>query len=222
MTAKTAEKSKAEDNKAMTSVQERIKARLAKIGETTQQITGQNISTKGKMFRLPDGKTSPGPLNCVIVDYLNKNMYYKEAYVEGEFAEPDCYAIGREIKDMHPSTKVENPVSEFCVDCEKNQFGSKGRGKACANNVMLAVLPEDFNDDSELYTLKVSATGLKHWSRYVRDLSGQGVDPIQVVTSISFDADTSYPSLRFKELGGNAKLEDTTTFIAKADALLTD
>lgn len=203
------------------SVQKRIADRLAKINETTQQVSGQNISTKGKVFRLPDGKTSPGPLNCIIVDYVNKNMYYKEAYVEGEFTEPDCFAVGREIKNMLPSATVEDPQNEICDTCDHNQFGSKGRGKACANNVLLAVLPEDFTEDSELYTLKVSATGLKHWTKYVRDLSNAGVDPIQVTTSISMDEGLAYPSLRFKDIGGNDLLDKVGSFIPKADTLLT-
>jgi hypothetical protein len=216
-----ATKAKETQSTELESVQERIRSRLANINETTQAVTGQNISTKGKTFRLPDGKTSPGPLNCVIVDYINKNMYYKESYVEGEFSEPDCYAVGREIKSMVPSAAVENPVNEICDTCPNNQFGSRGRGKACANNVLLAVLPEDFNEDSELYTLKVSATALKSWTSYVRSLSSMGVDPIQVVTSISMDPDLAYPSLRFKELGGNDKVESINPFLVKADALLT-
>jgi len=218
--AKTATAKQEETGTDLQSVQERIRNRLAKINETTQQISGQNISTKGKVFRLPDGKTSQGPLNCIIVDYVNKNMYYKEAYVEGEFAEPDCYAVGREIKLLRPSENAQDPQNEVCEDCPHNQFGSKGRGKACANNVLLAILPEDFTEDSEIYTLKVSATGLKHWTKYVRDLSNADVDPIQVVTSISMDPDLAYPSLRFKQLGGNKLFDEIGGFISKADTLL--
>ena len=210
-----------QDKQELESVQERIRNRLANINETTQQVTGQNISTKGKIFRLPDGKTSPGPLNCIIVDYINKNIFFKEAYVEGEYSEPDCFAVGREIKSMRPPQSVENPVSELCDICPNNEFGSKGRGKACSNNVLLAVLPEDFAEDSELYTLKVSATALKHWTKYVRELSNMNVDPIQVVTSITMDEDLAYPSLRFKHIGGNEKLDDVSPFLPKADALLT-
>ena len=213
---KAAEKQSTE----LESVQERIRNRLANINNTTQQVTGQNISTKGKVFRLPDGKTSQGPLNCVVVDYINKNMYYNEQYVEGEYAEPDCVAVGREVKTMQPAETVENPVSELCDSCPKNQFGSKGRGKACSNNVVLAILPEDFTDDSELFTLKVSATALKHWTKYVRGLANQGLDPAQVVTSISMDEDLAYPSLRFKSIGGNEQLDAIGKFFPQADALL--
>jgi hypothetical protein len=212
---------KKQASKEMESVQERIRSRLANINETTQQVTGQNISTKGKTFRLPDGRTSPGPLNCIVVDYINKNLYFKEAYVEGEFSEPDCWAVGREIKSMLPASTVENQEHTDCISCPQNQFGSKGRGKACSNAVVLAVLPDDFTEESELFTIKVSATALKHWTKYVRELSSIGMDPIQVVTSLSFDADLAYPSLRFKQIGGNERLEDINPYLLQADALLT-
>jgi hypothetical protein len=219
--ATAAKTKKTETSTELESVQERIRNRLATINETTQAVTGQNISTKGKTFRLPDGKTSPGPLNCIIVDYINKNMYYKEAYVEGEFAEPDCFAIGRKIKDMVPSASSKDQQNADCDTCKHNEFGSKGRGKACANNIMLAVLPEDFDEDSELYTLKVSATALTYWTKYVRSLSAAGVDPLQVVTSISMEESLAYPSLRFKHIGGNEQVDKAGAFLAKAEALLT-
>lgn len=203
------------------SVQERIKSRLANINNTTQQPSGQNISVKGKVFRLPDGKTSPGPLNCIIVDYVNMNSYYEQGYVEGEFSPPDCTATGRDLKDMAPSSAVEKPINGDCFSCDFNKFESKGRGKMCSNSVLLAILPEDFTSESELYTIKASATALKAWAGYVRLLSGSGVDPIQVVTSLNFEDGLSYPSLRFKQLGGNEKLDDISPFLAKADMLLT-
>jgi hypothetical protein len=205
----------------MQSVQERIANRLASINDTTQQASGSNISVKGRIFRLPDGKTSPGPLNCIVVDYVNKNMYYEDDYVEGEFSPPDCFAIGRIIKEMKPHESVEKPINEQCVDCEFNQFGSKGRGKRCGNNIMLAILPEDFTDDSELFTLKVSATALQPWTKYVRELEANGVDPVQVVTSLTFEEGLSYPSVRFKHIGGNDLLDNIGSFLPKADVLLT-
>jgi len=214
-------KQQAETGTEVMSVQERIKSRLANIDATTQQPSGQNISVKGKIFRLPDGKTSPGPLNCIIVDYINMYAYYEQGYVEGEFSPPDCTAIGREIKLMKPASTVEKPVNPDCESCNFNKFESRGRGKACSNNILLAVLPEDFTIDSELYTLKISATALKPWANYVRELSAMAVDPVQVVTSLSFEESLSYPSVRFKQVGGNERLEDISPFLTKADMLLT-
>jgi len=211
-------KAKAKESNALTSVQQRIQSRLAKINETTAAPSGQNISVKGSMFKLPNGQTSPGPLNCIILDYCNKNMFYTKPYQEGDFEEPECYAVGREIKTMAPT--IEDPVSATCDTCPNNKFGSKGRGKACSNNVLLAILPEDFTEDSDVFTIKASATAIKSWTNYVRELSSVNVDPIQVVTSLSFETGLAYPSLRFKQIGSNKKLEEVNQFLQRAETLL--
>jgi len=204
----------------LSAVEQRIKDRLANVENSTQQSTGNNISVKGSTFRLPSGATSQGPLNCIVLDYVNKNMHYPDTYVEGEFSEPTCYAIGRNIKDMVPSEAITAPINSHCHDCELNQFGSKGRGKACSNNVLLAVLPDDFTEDSEVLTIKVAAKGLKGWANYVRELKALNVDPAQVVTSLSFAPGLAYPCLTFKHIGGNERLDEVGPFLVKADLLL--
>jgi len=206
----------------LTAVEQRIKDRLANVDNSTQQAAGQAISLKGSTFKLPSGATSQGPLNCIVLDYINKNMYYPGAYVEGEFSAAECSAIHRNIGDMAPSDKIENPVSPKCKDCGNNAFGSKGRGKACSNNVILAVLPEDFTKESDVLTVKIASTGLKAWSNYVRELSSMGVDPAQVITSLSFVSGLSYPCLLFKHAGGNERLDEVGSFLPQADALLNE
>ena len=206
----------------LTSVQARIQKRLENINESTQQAAGNNISVKGQIFKLPDGKTSPGPLNCYIIDYINKNMYYPDTYVEGEFSEPICWAVHRIIKRMVPSKQGSAIQHTDCPTCEQNKFGSKGRGKACSNNVLLAILPVDFDpEEDEVLTIKVSATALKGWSNYVRDLQSMGKDPVEVVTSLTFKKGLSYPSLVFAQAGLNAKLSSIEPFMSQAEMLLT-
>lgn len=205
---------------AVISIKDRIASRLAKVNESTAAPASSKISVKGSVFTLPDGKSSKGPLNCVVVDYINSNIFYEGAYVEGQFSQPTCNAIGSEIKLMAPAESVENKQSDTCATCPQNEFGSKGRGKACQNGVVLAILAEDFDDDSEVYTIRVSATGLKDWGKYVRELSELGVDPIQVITSLTFKEGLSYPSLKFRQLTGNDRLDEIDKFIPAADTLL--
>lgn len=202
------------------SVEERIKTRMANINKSTQQAGGVNISLKGRIFKLPDGKTSPGPLNCIIIDYINKNMYYPETYVEGEFSEPICQAVHRNLEDMEPRDTVQDKQSPTCKGCHQNVFGSKGRGKACSNNVLLAILPEKFSNESELYTVKVSATGLTGWANFIHELETENKDPAQVITSLSFKKGVSFPTLEFKYVGGNPDITGISPFMAQADSLL--
>lgn len=208
--------------KELTAVEQRIKNRLANVDKSTQQPGGQNISVKGSTFKLPSGATSQGPLNCVILDYTNKNMHYPDDYVEGEFTEPTCWATNSVLKDMAPPEAVAKPINATCPDCPYNQFGSKGRGKMCSNNVVLAVLPDDFTDESDVLTIRVAATGIQGWSKYVRELSAMSVDPVQAVTSISFKPGLAYPCLQFKHIGGNERLSDIGPFMPQADALLSE
>jgi len=219
MTATKQDKSAA---KELTAVEQRIKDRLANVDKSTQQPGGQKISLKGSTFKLPSGATSQGPLNCIILDYTNKNTYYPDTYVEGEFTEPTCWATNHTLNDMAPPEAVKKPIHSNCKDCDYNEFGSKGRGKKCSNNVILAVLPDDFDDDSDVLTISVAATGIQGWSRYVRELSAIGVDPVQAVTSLSFVPGIAYPQLAFKHIGGNTRLGDIGPFLPKADALLSE
>ena len=205
----------------LTSVQARIQKRLENINESTQQAAGNNISVKGQVFKLPDGKTSPGPLNGYIIDYINKNMFYPDQYVEGEFSEPICWAIHRNIKMMKPSDKGTQIQNEDCPSCPQNKLGSKGRGKACSNNVVLAIHTVDVKPEDEVLTIKVSATGLKGWANYVRELEAIGKDPVEVVTSLSFKSGLSYQSLIFSQAGLNKQLSTIEPFISQAEMLLT-
>lgn len=205
---------------AVVSIQDRIKQRLAKVNQTTAQPGSKRISVKGSKFRLPDGTTSDGPLNCVIVDYTNSNVWYEADWVEGTVTPPDCFSIGKIIDELSPHPSVEKPVNADCATCPKNQYGSRGRGKECDNTVLLAILPEGFTEESEVLTIKVAPKGLKDWGQYVRTLQQQGVDPVQVITSISFVPGMSYPQLKFRALGGNDMLEEVGKFMASADALL--
>ena len=202
------------------SIQDRIKQRLARVNETTAEATGNNISLKGSMFRLPSGATSQGPLECIIIDYGNQNAYYPNAYVEGEFSPPSCSAIGRIPSEMAPKASVEKPESAKCEGCPHNEWGSKGRGKACSNSILLAILPSDFTSESDVLAVKVAAKGLTRWSNYVRELEMSGQDPANVITELSFMPGLSYPSLVFKNIGPSGRMDDIGPFLSQSDLLL--
>lgn len=201
-------------------VQERIANRIANINTNTPQVANRNISVKGSKFRIPEGPVSDGPLNCIILDYVNVNAYYKEDYVEGVVVPPDCWATNRTIADMAPPEEVKEPIHENCADCPYNEFESKGRGKMCNNGVSLAIIPTEFKEGDDVYTIKIAAKGLKRWGEYVRELGAKKVDPLQVETSISFLEGVSYPSLKFRTLGPNPKLEECGPLLAKAETML--
>lgn len=185
----------------LTSVESAIAKRIANVAQTTEAPTNKRISTKGGVFTLPGGETNKGPIHAVIVDSIRQNNYYKAAYNPNESAPPECYSIGRNIDEMKPSPNASDPQFDgLCKDCPNNQFGSAtngGKGKACTNNLNLALLPEDFDSNSDLLSIRVAPTGLTSWNKHVRTLAGKGLDPIQVITEINFNPDVSYPTLVF-------------------------
>lgn len=215
------QKPESTDTQMTLSIEERIANRIANINTNTPSSGSLRISVKGSKFRIPDGPTSDGPLNTVVLDYTNSNAYYKDAFSEGEISKPDCWAIGKNIAEMKPHTDVTKPINDNCASCEFNQFGSSGRGKRCGNAVNLAVIPVGFEPDADMYTLKVAAKGLKAWGNYVRELGIQGMDPLQVETSIAFVEGQSYPQLKFRALGPNKQLKECGELLAKAETILT-
>lgn len=206
---------------AMQDINARIAAQLAVQRQSVAAPSGNNISVKGKVFTLPDGKSSNGPLQVVILDHRNVNTHYNGAYNPAQITPPDCYAIGSIIADMSAAADVEKPYGENCADCEKNQWGSgAGKGKACTNTVRLAVVPIDADSDAEPMTIKVSPSGLTSWTRLNAELDGSGLLPIQVTVEVSFDPNESYPKLVLKATGQHDNTEMFWALREKAQALL--
>ena len=193
---------KSQDSTDLVSIQDEIKQQLANVDKTTNAPRSARISVKGGVFTLPGGETNAGPIHAVVVDSIRQNNYYKSAYNPNEMAPPECYAIGKNIDELRPSPNCSEPQFDgLCKDCPMNQFGSAmngGRGKACTNNLNLALLPKDFTKDSELLMLRVMPTALNSWDTMVRDLAAnKGMVPIQTITSIGFKPGVAYPTLTF-------------------------
>jgi len=152
-----------------------------------------------KTFKLPDGAVSPGPIRGVIVDFTSANMFYDRPYKEGEVVPPACFAIGEEPEALVPSNNSPDKQSDNgCKPCVNNVFGSKGRGKACTNTRILAIVQPDADPNSPLWLLKVSPTAIKAFDAYVQTIKAQfDGTPILVETDIYFASDEKFPSLRF-------------------------
>ena len=81
-----------------------------------------------------------------------------------------------------------------------NQFGSSpmGSGKACKNTRLLAVLPPDADDETEIWTLKVSPTALKNFDNFVAGVNRAfQLPPVGVIVTVGFSDAKDYPSLEF-------------------------
>ena len=207
---------------AVMSIQDQIKAELAQVNKMVTKNEGTKISTKGKVFTLPDGTSHPGPLNVIILDWRNMRNYYTGNYNPNKPVPPACFAVGKIVEDLKPSANCSKPQHENCAECPFDKWGSaaQGNGKACKNTVRLAVTPADAKADSKIMTLDISPTGLKSFNALVTQLQGMGMLPVQVATEISFDMAEAYPKLVFGSTQPHNSLEVAMTLREKAQDLL--
>ncbi len=136
-----------------------LKARLA-------APSGDKIKIDNKQFKLPSGEVLDF-LDVCIVDFVYMNKYYEGAYDSNSIVPPDCFAISPEPTNMVPSKNSPEMQCEGCQACAMNQFGSAGKGKACQNRCVLAVLPRDATVETPLVLLDLSPTAVKPFSAYV-------------------------------------------------------
>lgn len=184
---------------ALVDIKAQMAADLAALADRTAPAGGDKIQLKGKLFKLPDGSEATS-LDVVIVDFIAVNNFYEGAYDPKNIVPPTCFAIGNIPTNLVPSDNAPVKQSDTCGACPMNQFGSQGDGKACKNQRRLALLPADADDDTPLWILDVSPTGLKSFDGYVRSVASKfGVTPVGVVTTITFAEDVDYASLRFSD-----------------------
>lgn len=196
-----------------------IKARLeamAKANEgKTAPVGGNKIRvTQDKQFVLPDGSKTRGPLELVVLDFCSRNEFYPGAYDKNNPTPPACFAIGDIPLKLVPSDNSPEKQADTCVECPMNAFGSRGDGKACKNTRLLAVLPPDADDETDIWLLQVSPTAIKAWDGYVKDVQRMfGMPPVGVVTTVEF-SDAEYAQLSFSNPVPN---ENVGVHLARVD-----
>lgn len=218
----TAVATKKPASSAIVSIQEQLKAQAAAQASKIAPPSGINIRvTQDKKFQLPDGSKVDGPLDLVIVDFVSRNTFYEGAYDPNNISPPACFAIHPEPKQMAPSDNSPIKQSDDCASCPMNQFGSAGKGKACKNSRVLAVLPPDADADTPMWLLQVSPTALKGFDGYVGSVARTfQMPPISVVTSVDFNPNETYASLTFGDPRPNENLAVHFARQAEAKELL--
>jgi hypothetical protein len=218
----TAVATKKPASSAIVSIQEQLKAQVAAQANKIAPPSGINIRvTQDKKFQLPDGSKVDGPLDLVIVDFVSRNTFYEGAYDPNNISPPACFAIHPEPKQMAPSDNSPVKQADDCASCPMNQFGSAGKGKACKNSRVLAVLPPDADADTPMWLLQVSPTALKGFDGYVGSVARTfQMPPIAVVTSVDFNPNETYASLTFGDPRPNENLAVHFARQAEAKELL--
>ena len=187
----------------LVSIQDALKAQVAAMDGRIAPPTGSMIrATQDKKIVLPDGTKTEGPLNLVIVDFVASNAFYPKPFNRDAIVPPDCYAVGENPKTLVPAANAPNKQAKTCAECPRAAWGSalhgNPKGKACSNERLLAVLPPDSTPDTDIWTLKVSKTGVPNFDGYVADVKRTfQVTPLEVITEVALNAAETYPQVNF-------------------------
>lgn len=170
--------------------------------ERLSQPSSNTISTGGKMFTFADGRVDHGPLSVIVLDWVATNSYFDGEYNPQNRVPPKCFAVGPYNNDnLTPVKESPEAQSDTCANCPHNQFGSKGKGKACKNQFKLAIIPSDLAsaDTDKVWTINVSPTGIKQFTSFVNNVGKQfgAQHPIRVAVDMQFAAQQTYPTLEF-------------------------
>jgi hypothetical protein len=191
-------------------LQDDIAKDISRIGATG----GKDIirATQNKKFEMPDG-TTQDEFECHIVAFAYRNEYYTSAYNPKDITPPACFAISDNESTLIASdNSPDKQNDDNCAVCQHNQFGSSptGGGKACKNNVLLAILPtDDTMSDHDIMVVKLSPTAIRPFNKYVKDILGQNVPINLAKTRVHFDENSAYASIRLEVVGFNADAYDT-------------
>ena len=199
---------------AVVSIQAALAAQAASMADRTLPPSGSKIKLSPGKMSLPDGTQTPGPIESVVVDFIARNMFYPTGYDKNNIVPPVCFAQGTDPRKLAPSPNSPEPQATDCASCAMNAFGSapNGKGKACKNERLLALLPPD-DAEAPLWTLSVSPTGTKGFDGYVTGVVRTfNVPPVGVVTEIGLDANSEYPVATF---GNPQPVADPTDFMAR-------
>jgi len=186
----------------MVDVKAQLAEELKELGKTVAPPSGHRISLKGKTFTFPDGKTSPGPITAVVLDWRSVNAYYKGAYNSQKVEAPSCFAMAKKIEDLIPSKNCPDPQGKKCEGCQWNEWGSApggGRGKACKNQIRIVIVPPDAKSDTPPWTIDLAPSSVSAFTNFVNAVGGVGLLPIQAQVTVDFDPNESYPKLTFAD-----------------------
>lgn len=181
--------------------QEQLAAESAQIAKRIAAPSGDRIRMSGNSkFILPDGSEGE-EFEAVIVEFGSSNLFYEGAFDRDNPQPPSCFAIGPEPSLLVPSPNSPAKKAESCAVCPNNQFGSSGKGKACKNTRLLALVPVgalEEDGDVPIWIMSVPPTSLKAFDSYAQSLASKyKTTTLGVVTKITLDPSTTYASPRF-------------------------
>jgi hypothetical protein len=172
---------------------------------------GEKPVKVGELFMAQDGNAYLPTVILRAKKEIQKAWYVAAYNPAEEGAAPDCFSND----GIAPDESVGNKQCDNCAQCPMNAFGSgkdqngnATKGKACADNKILAVFCK-----GSIYKLKLPPASLKNFGLYVKELSNRGIPVGNVKTLLGFDEAQTFPILTFSFGGFIA--ENTLPQLAK-------
>ena len=167
-----------------------------------ENLDGQGITARNlERISFPTGGATQWTLQDFNDDEIMVPALYgvvihqatSRAYWQGEFSGvgslPACFS--------GDGVNGEGFPAGLCASCDHNQFGSKGRGKACKETKELFIL----QSGKLLPTvLSVPPSSIKPWSNFVVKISLQGVELSSAVISFELVPERSIDGVKYSQL----------------------
>lgn len=171
---------------------EDLLAGMAKEAAATERPSTSTVSFKSGMVAY-NGTAVPGnKLDVIIIASTHANFLYEGKYDPNNLMNPDCYAYSPDGVNMAPHPSVAEPRNADCATCPNNQWGSDpsgGKGKACKNQRVLALIPASTKPeevaDAEVAVAKLPVTSASNFGTYVNKCATLfNRPPLGMVTTI--------------------------------------
>jgi hypothetical protein len=168
------------------------------------------LSIAGKVFTVVTGKErevvmrkddDETPAAYVDLVVLRANTHYTKTYYAKQYdqsdnaAKPDCFSIDGKTPD--PSS--ESIQAKTCAACPHNVFGSKGKGKACQDNLRLAVAQADALNDPMM--LRLPPTSFGPFGEACAAILQRGGAVHKALLRFKFDPESETPRLLVRPVG---------------------
>lgn len=161
------------ENTAIATDDELLKAALALQAASSSLLQNKPnmMSFKGGMLMV-DGMPVPnGTADIIVLAVQPMRAFYEGEYNPAVTQLPACYSY-----DMtKPHELAAKPQNADCKSCPKNEWGSKGRGKACKESAKLSVISANAPfETAPMYQASVPVTSITTVSDLTNRASAAG------------------------------------------------
>lgn len=176
-------------NKELAKLQEQLMKQAQEMATAIEPTGGNTVKPNVRGgFDFPDGEFVEEPLQVVILAVASRKEYYDKPYKQGEVHPPACAAVGTGTFDeLVPDPKAPRKQHDTCAGCPMNEFGTapNGSGKACTDRKVIAFQLPNATEDDAIFTLKISPSGLRDFSNYMKRLvTRHGLPPVAFISEL--------------------------------------